>query len=64
VAYETGIVRTPDPLAGPIFVESLTNELEGRILAKLQDIETRGGATHCIESGWLDTEVNNARIKK
>lgn len=64
VAYETGVTRTPDPLAGSYFIESLTNDLEERILDKLKQIEERGGATHCIQSGWLDKEVDTARIKK
>ena len=64
IAYETGITRTPDPLAGSYYVESLTGDLEERILEKLQQIEDRGGASHCIQSGWLDSEVDNARIQK
>ena len=64
VAYETGVARTPDPLAGSYFVESLTSELEGRILDRLQQIEERGGAAQCIQSGWLDREVDGARLKK
>ena len=45
VAYETGVARTPDPLAGSYFIESLTNDLEGRMLEKLEQIEGKGGAT-------------------
>ena len=36
LAYETGVPRTPDPLAGSYLVESLTRELMAQITQKLE----------------------------
>jgi methylmalonyl-CoA mutase N-terminal domain/subunit len=57
VAFETGITETLDPFAGSYAVESLTDDLERRILDALDDIGRRGGALACIESGWFAREL-------
>jgi methylmalonyl-CoA mutase, N-terminal domain len=51
VALESGITRTADPLAGSFFVESLTDELERRAHAVLDEVEGAGGAVAAIEQG-------------
>lgn len=53
LAYETGIPDTVDPLAGSYFVESLTNDLEEKILETLAGIEERGGALQCTADGYI-----------
>ncbi|MEV0726169.1 methylmalonyl-CoA mutase family protein [Micromonospora purpureochromogenes] len=60
VANETGLVDTLDPLAGSYAVESLTDDLERRIVDELDRIERRGGALACIESGWFARELSDA----
>lgn len=57
VALETGLTDTVDPLAGSHAVETLTDDLERRIWAALDDIERRGGALACIESGWFARQL-------
>ena len=57
VAFETGLTETLDPLAGSYAVEALTDELEQSIWAALEQIEERGGALPCIESGELAREL-------
>jgi len=57
VAYETGLTQTVDPLAGSYAVEELTDELESRIVRLLDDVQARGGALACIESGWFQDEI-------
>jgi methylmalonyl-CoA mutase N-terminal domain/subunit len=47
-AYETGITRTADPLAGSYYLETLTNELERRAYALMERIEERGGLVEGI----------------
>ena len=60
VAFESGLTDTLDPLAGSYAVESLTDDLERRIRAELHEIEERGGALACIESGWFARRLSDA----
>ena len=60
VAFETGVADTLDPLAGSYAVEALTDDLERRIWATLDDIEARGGALACIASGFFATALSDA----
>lgn len=59
VAYESGVADTVDPLAGSYYVESLTDEMERRILDLMHEIEEMGGMAKAIESGWVAREVLN-----
>lgn len=52
VAHETGLTQTLDPLAGSYAVESLTDDLERRILDEMEAVQRAGGSLACIESGW------------
>ena len=60
IAYESNVTQTVDPLAGSWFVESLTQDLEKRTFAYLEEIERRGGTIRCIESGYIQTEIANS----
>ena len=57
IGEEIGVTSTVDPLAGSYFVEALTDELERRALALIDEVERRGGAVACIESGWLAQQI-------
>nr|MBA3620956.1 methylmalonyl-CoA mutase [Euzebyales bacterium] len=57
LAEETGVRGVADPLGGSWAVEALTAELAGRIWAVLEDVDRRGGALACIESGWFADEL-------
>ena len=57
LAYETGVARTADPLGGSYYVESLTDELEQRIEALIEQIETHGGVVAGIEDGSLELAI-------
>lgn len=63
VAYETGITKTVDPLAGSYYVESLTNRLEAEIKGLIDKIDGMGGMVECIRRGWLEKEIEAARIQ-
>jgi methylmalonyl-CoA mutase N-terminal domain/subunit len=56
--YETDIPKTIDPLGGSWFVESLTDEMEKKILGIVDRIETRGGMVECLRSGWLQQQIS------
>ena len=60
VAYETGVTDTVDPLGGSYFVESLTNQLEERIVTLLEKIDQMGGIVKAVESGWIHREISNS----
>ena len=51
--HETGLADTVDPLGGSYLVESLTLELEERILKTLEEFEREGGVLEGIESGYF-----------
>jgi methylmalonyl-CoA mutase N-terminal domain/subunit len=56
-AEETGIADTADPLAGSYYVESLTGEMEERILAEMERVERLGGVVEAVKSGAIQAEV-------
>lgn len=58
LAYETGVTKTVDPLAGSFFLEHLTNEIEDRVLVYLASIEKRGGVVVCLDSGFIQSEIS------
>jgi methylmalonyl-CoA mutase N-terminal domain/subunit len=60
VAHESGVAQTVDPLAGSYYVESLTNELETRALALLDQVESLGGAASAIEAGFMQDEIGKS----
>jgi len=57
---ETGVTNTVDPLGGSYFVESLTNEMEERILAIIATIDDMGGIVKAVERGWIHSEISTA----
>jgi methylmalonyl-CoA mutase N-terminal domain/subunit len=59
IAEETGVTNTVDPLAGSYHVEWLTDELERRALDLLAEVDARGGAVACIESGWMQQLIQD-----
>ncbi len=60
VAHETGAADTVDPLAGSYYVERLTNDLEARARAIMDEVEAMGGAVAAIESGWMQNQIAEA----
>jgi methylmalonyl-CoA mutase N-terminal domain/subunit len=60
---ETGVTRTIDPLGGSYFVESLTNQLEEKILELLEEIEQMGGVVRAVETGWIHREISDAAFE-
>src|SRR5258708_29014483 len=59
IAEEIGVANTVDPLAGSYYVEWLTDELERRAQAILAEVDRRGGAVACIESGWMQQQIQD-----
>ena len=60
ISHESGVVDTPDPLAGSYFIESLTDEIEARAWEYIEKIDAMGGAVAAIEAGFQMDEIENA----
>jgi methylmalonyl-CoA mutase N-terminal domain/subunit len=60
LGFETGVADVVDPLAGSYYVEHLTNEIEARAWAYLQQIDALGGSVHAIEKGFMQAEIEQA----
>jgi methylmalonyl-CoA mutase, N-terminal domain len=63
IAHETGVTRTPDPLAGSYYLEYLTRSIEKRVLILLDKVEELGGAKKAIESGFVHREIQESAYK-
>jgi methylmalonyl-CoA mutase N-terminal domain/subunit len=57
IGEEIGVTNTVDPLGGSYYLEWLTDELERRAEALLSQVGERGGAVACIESGWMQEQI-------
>jgi methylmalonyl-CoA mutase N-terminal domain/subunit len=55
---EMGLCDTVDPLGGAYYVESLTNSMEQRIRAEMDDVDRRGGIVKAIAEGHIQNEVS------
>ena len=64
LAEETGITRVIDPLGGSYYVEALTAELADKAWAMIEDIETRGGMTVAVASGYPKLQIEEAAAAK
>jgi methylmalonyl-CoA mutase N-terminal domain/subunit len=69
IQEETAISAVVDPLGGSFYVESLTEELERRILDEIDAIEQMGGIVEAISKGWLHRKIaeyahNESRMKE
>lgn len=53
LALEAGVANVADPLGGSWFIESLTDELERRMRAILDEIDGLGGMVAAVKAGWL-----------
>lgn len=54
---ETGLRDTVDPLAGSYFIETLTKQMEEKILTEMADIDHYGGIVKGISSGEVQRRV-------
>ncbi len=55
--HETNVTATVDPLGGSYFVESLTNDMEARVLDYLDQIEKQGGLIEAVRRGWVHDQI-------
>jgi len=60
VAYESGVADTVDPLAGSYAVEHLTDLIEEKAAAYIDQIDELGGMVEAIESGYVQREIQKS----
>jgi methylmalonyl-CoA mutase N-terminal domain/subunit len=54
---EIGLRDTVDPLAGSYFIETITKEMEEKILEEMEKVEKIGGMVEAVSSGYVQREV-------
>jgi len=64
IADETGVTDTVDPLGGSYYVEALTDEIEQKAQEYIDRVEDMGGAVAAIESGYVQTEIQEAAVRQ
>jgi methylmalonyl-CoA mutase N-terminal domain/subunit len=64
IAHESGVTDTVDPFGGSYYVEYLTDEIEKRAQDYIDRVEDMGGAVAAIESGYVQTEIQEAAVKQ
>jgi methylmalonyl-CoA mutase, N-terminal domain len=60
LAHESGVADTVDPFAGSYFIESLTDEVEGRAWELMKKIEDLGGSVNALE--FIQREVEESAV--
>ncbi|MBU2497704.1 MAG: methylmalonyl-CoA mutase [Proteobacteria bacterium] len=63
LAYECGLCNTVDPLAGSYYVESLTSEIEKRVVEVLDKIDEMGGMLRAIDNGFVFREIQESSVR-
>jgi methylmalonyl-CoA mutase N-terminal domain/subunit len=57
LAYETGVPKIVDPLAGSAYLENLTDELQARAEDYIAEVDKIGGSAQAIEQGYFQREI-------
>jgi methylmalonyl-CoA mutase N-terminal domain/subunit len=63
LAHESGLASTTDPLAGSYYVESLTNEIEKRAEAYLEQIDAMGGMLRHRQRIHQSREIQESSVR-
>ena len=54
---EIGLRDTVDPLAGSYFIETLTKQMEEKIVEEMKRVDEIGGMIQAVETGYVQREV-------
>lgn len=63
IAAESGVADSIDPFAGSYLVEYLTDEIEKQAADYIEKIDTLGGAMAAIETGFVQSEIQEAAFQ-
>ena len=60
IAHESGVTDTVDPLGGSYYIEWLTNQVENKAMAYINEIDKMGGALKAIEKGYIQKKITSS----
>lgn len=60
IGFESGVADSIDPLGGSYLIEYLTDEIERQAADYINRIDDVGGALSAIESGYIQSEIQEA----
>lgn len=63
IAHESGVANSVDPLGGSYLVETMTNEMEQRVLTIFDEIEELGGVLPAIEAGYFQRRIADSAYR-
>jgi methylmalonyl-CoA mutase N-terminal domain/subunit len=61
---ELGLCDTVDPLAGSYYVETLTNQMEQKIRAVMDEVDAQGGIVRAIAEGRIQDAVSRQAYER
>ena len=64
IQEETHITNVIDPWAGSYMMERLTQDLVDEAWKIIEEVETMGGMTHDVESGWAKMKIEGCAADK
>jgi methylmalonyl-CoA mutase len=64
IQEETHITNVVDPWAGSYLMEKLTQDMADAAQAILDEVETMGGMTRAVESGWAKLKIEASAAEK
>ncbi|MDP2668280.1 MAG: methylmalonyl-CoA mutase family protein [bacterium] len=59
IAFETGITKYPDILAGSYEIERKTDQVENEVQKILNEIDSMGGMVSAVERGWPQAKIED-----
>ncbi|MDQ3548444.1 MAG: methylmalonyl-CoA mutase family protein [Chloroflexota bacterium] len=60
IAHESGVTNSVDPLGGSYMVETMTSEMEARVLTIFDEIDGFGGVVPAIEAGYFQRRISDS----
>ncbi len=64
IQEETHITSVVDPWAGSYMMESLTQEMADKAWAIIEEVESMGGMTKAVDSGWAKLKIEASAAEK
>jgi methylmalonyl-CoA mutase N-terminal domain/subunit len=64
IAAETNVTKTVDPVGGAYAIEALTDTIEVKALAYINQIDDLGGAVKAIEIGFPQNEIQQSAYRQ
>jgi len=61
---EIGLADTVDPLGGSYYVETLTNEMEDKIVEAMDWVESQGGIIKAVSEGVIQAKVSEHAFQR